>query len=82
MGQSTRSSISSETTGSGGLKRNALGLPSALGMSLAFISPTIGVIFISSLIGGKAGVASPFVFLLGTAGIALMAFRISEFAAA
>ena len=80
MGQSTSSSISSETTGSGGLKRNALGLPSALGMSLAFISPTIGVIFISSLIGGQAGVASPFVFLLGTVGIALMAFSISEFA--
>src|SRR5271163_1693498 len=62
------------------LKRNALGLPSALAMSLAFISPTIGVIFISSLIGGQAGVASPFVFLLGTVGIALMAFSISEFA--
>ena len=80
MGQSTSSSSSSETTGSGGLKRNALGLPSALAMSLAFISPTIGVIFISSLIGGQAGVASPFVFLLGTVGIALMAFSISEFA--
>lgn len=62
------------------LKRNALGLPSALAMSLAFISPTIGVIFISSLIGGQAGVASPFVFLLGTIGIALMAFSIAEFA--
>ena len=80
MVQSTNSSISSETAGSGRLKRNALGLPSALGMSLAFISPTIGVIFISSLIGGQAGVASPFVFLLGTVGIALMAFSISEFA--
>jgi amino acid transporter len=62
------------------LKRNALGLPSALGMSLAFISPTIGVIFISSLIGGQAGVASPFVFVLGTIGIALMAYTIAEFA--
>jgi amino acid transporter len=62
------------------LKRNALGLPSALAMSLAFISPTIGVIFISSLIGGQAGVASPFVFALGTIGIALMAFTIAEFA--
>ena len=62
------------------LKRNALGLPSALAMSLAFISPTIGVIFISALIGGQAGVASPFAFLLGTVGIALMALTIAEFA--
>jgi len=41
------------------LRRNALGLPSAMAMSLAFISPTIGVIFISSLIAGKAGLSSP-----------------------
>ena len=77
MEQSARASVSN---GSGALKRNALGLPSALAMSLAFISPTIGVIFISSLIGGQAGVASPFVFLLGTIGIALMAYSIAEFA--
>ncbi len=63
-----------------GLKRNALGLISAMGMSLAFISPTIGVMFISALIGGKVGVSSPFVFVLGTAGIALMALTIAEFA--
>ncbi len=80
MGQSTRSSVSSVSIESGGLKRNALGLPSALAMSLAFISPTIGVIFISSLIGGQAGIASPFVFLLGTIGIALTAYSIAEFA--
>jgi amino acid transporter len=63
-----------------GLKRNALGLISAMGMSLAFVSPTIGVMFISALIGGKAGVSSPFVFVLGTAGIALMAWTLAEFA--
>src|SRR5260370_31307383 len=63
-----------------GLKRNALGLISAMGMSLAFISPTMGVMFISALIGGKAGVSSPFVFVLGTAGIALMAWTLAEFA--
>ncbi len=68
------------STGTQQLKRNALGLPSALAMSLAFVSPTIGVIFISALIGAQAGVASPFAFLLGTLGIALMALTISEFA--
>jgi amino acid transporter len=80
MARSSDVSVSSGSPGSGGLKRNALGLPSALAMSLAFISPTVGVIFISSLIGGQAGVASPFVFLLGTVGIALMAYSIAEFA--
>lgn len=66
--------------GANELKKDALGLPSALAMSLAFISPTIGVIFISALIGSQAGVASPFVFLLGTIGLALMASTIAQFA--
>jgi amino acid transporter len=61
------------------LKRNALGLPSAMAISLAFISPTIGVIFISSLIAGKAGLSSPFVFIIGTLGIALMASTLAQF---
>jgi amino acid transporter len=61
------------------LRRNALGLPSAMAMSLAFISPTIGVIFISSLIAGKAGLSSPFVFIIGTLGIALMASTLAQF---
>jgi amino acid transporter len=61
------------------LRRNALGLPSAVGMSLAFISPTIGVIFISSLVAGKAGVSSPFVFVLATLGISLMASTLAQF---
>jgi amino acid transporter len=61
------------------LRRNVLGLPSALAMSLAFISPTIGVIFISSLVAGKAGVSSPFVFIFGTIGISLMALTLAQF---
>lgn len=61
------------------LKRDSLGLPSAMGMSLAFISPTIGVIFISALIAGKAGVSSPLTFILGTLGIALMASTLAQF---
>jgi amino acid transporter len=65
--------------GANQLRRNVLGLPSALGMSLAFISPTIGVIFISSLVAGKAGVSSPFVFILATLGISLMASTLAQF---
>ena len=74
------SNTAASSTHNNELKRNALGLPSAMAMSLAFISPTIGVIFISALIGTHAGVSSPFAFILGTIGIALMALTLSEFA--
>jgi amino acid transporter len=63
----------------GELRRNAIGLPSALAMSLAYISPTIGVIFITALIAGKAGVAAPFTFIIGTIGIAFMALTLAHF---
>src|ERR1700756_4944999 len=80
MAGPTDSPVSGTTSEAGALKRNALGLPSALAMSLAFISPTIGVIFISALIGGQAGISSPFFFILGTLGLALMGLALSEFA--
>ncbi len=63
----------------GELRRNSIGLPSALAMSLAYISPTIGVIFISALIASKAGVAAPFTFIIGTVGIAFMALTLAHF---
>lgn len=75
----TTQDSTTSTTGTNELKRNALGLPSAMAMSLAFISPTIGVIFISALIASKAGVSSPFTFILGTLGIALMASTLAQF---
>ena len=74
------STAATSSTHTNELKRNALGLPSALAMSLAFISPTIGVIFITALIGTHVGVSSPFAFILGTIGIALMALTLAEFA--
>jgi amino acid transporter len=61
------------------LKRNAIGLPSAMAMSLAFISPTIGVIFISALIANQAGASAPFAFIVGTIGVLLMANTLAEF---
>lgn len=65
----------------GELRRNSIGLPSALAMSLAYISPTIGVIFITALIAGKAGLAAPFTFIIGTIGIAFMALTLAHFSA-
>jgi amino acid transporter len=61
------------------LKRNAIGLPSAMAMSLAFISPTIGIIFISALIANQAGASAPFAFIIGTIGVLLMANTLAEF---
>jgi amino acid transporter len=63
----------------GELRRNSIGLPSAMAMSLAYISPTIGVIFITALIASKAGLASPFAFVIGTIGIAFMALTLANF---
>jgi amino acid transporter len=63
----------------GELRRNSIGLPSAMAMSLAYISPTIGVIFITALIASKAGVAAPFTFIIGTVGIAFMALTLAHF---
>ena len=61
------------------LRRNVIGLPSAMAMSLAFISPTIGVIFISALIASEAGASAPFAFIIGTIGVLLMANTLAEF---
>jgi amino acid transporter len=63
----------------GELRRDSIGLPSALAMSLAYISPTIGVIFITALIASKAGIAAPFTFIIGTIGIAFMALTLAHF---
>lgn len=64
----------------GKLEKNVVGLSGALGMSLAFISPTTGVLFISTLIASKAGIASPFAFIIGTLGVLLMAWVLAMFA--
>ncbi|HXC03922.1 MAG TPA: hypothetical protein VNZ86_04170, partial [Bacteroidia bacterium] len=56
------------------LEKNAVGLAGAFGMSLAFISPTTGVLFITTLIASKAGIASPFAFIIGTLGVLLIAW--------
>jgi len=62
------------------LEKNAVGLAGAFGMSLAFVSPTTGVMFISTLIASQAGLASPFAFIVGTLGVLLMAWVLAMFA--
>lgn len=74
------SSVSSANTNEEKLEKNAVGLAGAFGMSLAFISPTTGVLFITTLIASKAGIASPFAFIMGTLGVLLMAWVLAMFA--
>ena len=64
----------------GVLRPNAMGLPSAFAMSVAFVSPTIGVVFISALLASVAGAAAPLAFLLGTIAMACTAYALAQFA--
>jgi amino acid transporter len=49
-------------------------------MSVAFISPTIGVVFITALLASVAGGAAPLAFILGTVAMALSAYCLAQFA--
>src|ERR1700733_16243347 len=60
----------------GELKRNAMGLPSAFAMSVAFISPTIGIVFISALLASVAGGAAPLAFIVGSLAMACTAYAL------
>lgn len=62
------------------LQKNAVGLAGAFAMSLAFISPTTGILFISTLIASQAGASAPFAFIIGTLGVLLMAWILAQFA--
>jgi amino acid transporter len=62
------------------LKRDSLGLPSTIAVSLSFIAPTIGAIFETQLIAGKAGASTPFVFAIGAIALALNASTFAQFA--
>lgn len=64
----------------GELRRNAMGLPSAFAMSVAFISPTIGIVFISALLASVAGAAAPLAFIVGSLAMACTAYSLAQFA--
>jgi amino acid transporter len=64
----------------GVLRPNAMGLPSAFAMSVAFVSPTIGVVFITALLASVAGAASPLAFLLSTIAMGCTAYALASFA--
>ena len=59
--------------------RRSLGFAEALGISIAIISPTIGMSFNVALIVGVVGVAAPLTFLLGTAMMLIVALSFVAF---
>jgi amino acid transporter len=63
----------------GRLKPNATGLGGALAISIAVISPTIGVIFISGLVISHAGASAPFAFLVTTLGALALGWTLWQF---
>jgi amino acid transporter len=63
----------------GRLKSNATGLGGALAISVAVISPTIGVIFISGLVISHAGASAPFAFLLTTIAALALGWTLWQF---
>jgi amino acid transporter len=63
----------------GELRHGAIGLPSAMAMSLAYISPTLAILFLSSFIASHAGASGPFTFAIGTLGVILMASTLAQF---
>ena len=62
------------------LRRDSLGIPSVLAVSLSFISPTIGAIFVTALIVGQSGGSAPFIFAMGAVALTLNAVTFSQFA--
>jgi amino acid transporter len=60
--------------------KKKLSLIEVLGISIAILSPTISLSFNTVFAAEKAGVAAPLSFLIGTAGILLVAFCFVSFA--
>lgn len=64
------------------LRKNAISLPGASAMGVAFIAPAAGMAFLPQIVAGYAGAAVPFVYLLALLGCLCVAYTIAQFARA
>lgn len=64
-------------TESGGLLRNAVGLPPVLAQSLANVGPTIAILFTTGLVVSKAGASAPFAILFVIIGLGFTAWSVA-----
>jgi amino acid transporter len=64
------------------LRKNAISLPGATAMGVAFIAPAAGMAFLPQIVAGQAGAAVPFVYLLALLGCLCVAYTIAQFARA
>ncbi|HEY5832698.1 APC family permease [Streptomyces sp.] len=65
-----------------GLKKNAISLPGATSMGIAFIAPAAGMAFLPQIVASHAGAAVPFVYLMALVGCLCIAYTIAQFARA
>ena len=63
-----------------GLRRNAIGLAGAVIMSAALMGPAVSVYFNPQVSASSAGVATPFVFVLGLVVMLIVANGVMEMA--
>lgn len=61
------------------LKESSVGLSGALASSIAVISPTIGVIFISGFVISHAGASAPFAFIVTALAALALGWTLSQF---
>ena len=64
------------------LRKNAISLPGASAMGIAFIAPAAGMAFLPQIVASQAGAAVPFVYLLALLGCLCVAYTIAQFARA
>jgi amino acid transporter len=64
------------------LRKNAISLPGATAMGVAFIAPAAGMAFVPQIVASHAGAAVPFLYLLAILACLCVAYTIGQFARA
>lgn len=64
------------------LKKNAISLPGATAMGVAFIAPAAGMAFVPQIVASHAGASVPFLYLVATLACLCIAYTIGQFARA
>jgi amino acid transporter len=66
----------------GALRKNAISLPGATAMGVAFIAPAAGMAFVPQIVASHAGASVPFLYLVATLACLCIAYTIGQFARA
>lgn len=66
----------------GALRKNAISLPGATAMGIAFIAPAAGMAFLPQIVAGQAGASVPLIYTVALLGCLAVAYTIAQFAKA